>query len=79
MRTFHLKEAARKWAFSRVGKGTVRCGVAVMPSAVTATNSGGLFPCIPEALFYHIQKVGMQVGNSHCENQHGDVAGGSQF
>ena len=38
MRTFHLKEAARKWAFSRVGKGTVRCGVAVMPSAVEACS-----------------------------------------
>ena len=59
MRTFHLKEAARKWAFSRVGGGTMRCGVTVMPSAVTAINSGGLFPCIPEGLVHHIPKVGM--------------------
>ena len=38
MRTFHLKEAARKWAFSRVREGTMRCGVTVMPSAVPATT-----------------------------------------
>lgn len=38
MRTFHLKEAARKLAFSRVREGTMRCGVTVMPSAVPATT-----------------------------------------
>ena len=28
---------------------------------------GGLFPCIPEALFHHIQKVGMQVGTANLK------------
>ena len=78
MRTFHLKEAARKWAFSRVREGTMRCGVTVMPSAVPATT-GEAVPMHPRSILPSHSKGGNASWYSHCENQHGGVAGGSKF